>query len=196
MADPLYLSLWFPDFDVEDILPHALSVMRQFPFSADQPGINYLALHPVSWNEPTTIEQRFRPGVRPEEAVLIASDALHDDYAYTFEAAWDLWIPTETREWKLRPSSVRFIARGEQFDEGAYEQEGHVQVDLGLDTPFLHEEVQLTLEAEERVKANVHKLVEYSVKLEKASGANARLLWSESGESLAQKLISRLQRVQ
>jgi hypothetical protein len=34
------------------------------------------------------------------------------------------------------------------------------------------------------------------VNVEKNSGTNARLLWSESEESLAQKLIARLQKVQ
>ena len=86
MPDPLYLSVWFSTFEVDDMLPHALSVMRQFSFSVAQPGITYLALHPVSWNEPTILERRFRPGVSPEEAVLIASDLLHEDYAYLFEA--------------------------------------------------------------------------------------------------------------
>jgi hypothetical protein len=46
------------------------------------------------------------------------------------------------------------------------------------------------------VKANVQKLVEFTSKVEKNSGANARLLWSESEQNFAQKLISRLQRVQ
>jgi hypothetical protein len=73
MADPLYLSIWFSSFEADDMLPHALAVMRQFSFSAQQPGIIYLAVHPVSWNEPTILEQRFRPGVPPEQAVLLQS---------------------------------------------------------------------------------------------------------------------------
>ncbi len=84
------------------MLPHALAVMRQFSFSMPQPGITYLAIHPVSWNEPTILEQRFRPGVPPEEAVLIASDLLHEDYAYMFEAFWDLWMVAENGEWALQ----------------------------------------------------------------------------------------------
>ena len=94
------------------MLPHALAVMRQFPFSVAQPGITYLALHPVSWNEPTILEQRFRPGVSPEEAVLIASDLLHEDYAYMFEAFWDLWVAGRKWEWTLRPSPVKFLVHG------------------------------------------------------------------------------------
>jgi hypothetical protein len=54
----------------------------------------------------------------------------------------------------------------------------------------------MTPEAETRVRANVQKLVEFTSKVEKNSGANARLLWSESDETFAQKLISRLQKVQ
>jgi len=197
MADTLYLSLWFPQFEIEDMMPRVLAVMRQFAFSARQPGITYLSLHPVSWNEPTILEERFKPGIPPEEAVQIASDLLHEDYAYLFEAWWDLWTPAEdTQKWTLQRSPVKFLAHGTEFDEGTSEQEGHIQIDFGLDTPFLHEEVTLDGETEGRVRANVQKLVEFTVKAEKASGAGARLLWSESEENLAQKLITRLQRVQ
>jgi hypothetical protein len=196
MADPLYLSIWFSSFEVDDMLPHALAVMRQFSFSVAQPGITYLALHPVSWNEPTILERRFSPGVSPEEAVLVASDLLHEDYAYMFEAYWDLWVLAENGEWTLRPSPVKFRVHGVEFDDGVYQQEGHVEVDLGLDSPFLQEDVALTPEAEVRVRANVQRLVEFTGKVEKNSGANARLLWSESEQNFAQKLIARLQKVQ
>jgi len=197
MSDPLFLSLWFRDFDAEDMLPHALAVMQQFPFSRSRPGIAYLALQPISWDEATILEQRFNPGIPPEDAVQIASDLLHEDYAYLFEAFWDLWTPSEDgKQWALQPSAVRMILRGRDFAEGEYEQEGHVEIDFGLDVPFLHEELQLTPEAENGVKANVQKLVEFTGLLEKNSGASARLLWSESENNLAQKLIARLQKVQ
>ncbi len=198
MADPLYLSLWFPSFDGDEMLPHALDVIRQFPFSTAQPGVTYVSLHPVSWNEATVLEQRFRPGVTPEEAILHAADQIHEDYAYSFEASWDLWVPGTLADqpWTLQPSIVKFIAHGLEFDEGVYEQEGHVLVDFGLDTPFLHEELRLTSEAEARVRSNVARLVEFTSKVERNSGASARLLWSESDETFAQKLIARLQKVQ
>jgi len=107
-----------------------------------------------------------------------------------------LWALDEKGEWTLRPSPVQFLVHGVEFDDGVYQQEGHIQVDLGLDSPFLQEDVPLTIEAGARVKANVQKLVEFTSKVEKNSGANARLLWSESEQNFAQKLISRLQRVQ
>jgi hypothetical protein len=197
MADPLYLSLWFPSFDETDIMPHVLSVLHQFPFSPQKPGIANVALHPVSWNEATILEKKFRPGIAPEAAVLVAADLLHDDYAYVFEAYWDLWwLASGGAPWALQPSLVRFIAHGSEFEEGAAEDAGHIQVDFGLDTPFLHEELELAGEAGGRVRANVQKLVDFVSKVEKNSGAGGRLLWSESEENLAQKLIARLQRVQ
>jgi hypothetical protein len=197
MGDSLYLSLWFPTFDESEILPRTVSVLRQLPFSAAHNGVTYAAIQPVSWSEPTILERRFRPGVPPEEAVAEVADFLHDDYAYVFEAYWDLWSPPEGAEkWVLQPSLVRLVAHGTEFEEGAAEHAGHIQIDFGLDSSFLHEEVEFTSEAERNVRVNVQKLVEFTAKVEKNSGATGRLLWSESEENLAQKLIARLQRVQ
>ena len=197
MADSLYLSLWFPDFGVPEMFAYALAVMRQFPFSRRLPGITHLAVHPISWNEATVLEQQFRPGVVPVEAMAMAAGLIHEDYACIFEANWDLWSPqNDLGEWSLQPSLVRFILRGEEFDEVESKTQGEVQVDFGLDTPFLHEELELTGELESRVRVNVQLLVEFINNVKKNSGASARLLWSESDESLAQKLVSRLQKVQ
>jgi hypothetical protein len=197
MADTLYLSLWFRDSELEDLLPHALRAMQQFPYSKGLPGIAAISVHPVSWNEATILEQRYRPGIKPEEAVLAASDLLHEDYAFVFEANWDLWTPeSPDGEWHKRPTPMTFIARAQEFEEGEAEAQGEIQVDFGLDTSFLHEELKLTSELESRVRANVQLLVDYITHVEKSVGAETRLLWSESDENLAQKLISRLQRVQ
>jgi hypothetical protein len=197
MADSLYLSLWFPDFSGPEMLPHILAVLQQFPFSAARPGISYIAVQPVSYNEATVMERRFVPGIAPEEAVLIIADVVHDDYAYIFDAYWDLWTPGEAdQQWLLAPAPVKFIVQGEEFDERVQEQTGNIQVDFGLDSAFLQENVVFTEEAQTKVRDNVAKLVEFTVKAEKNTRANARLLWSESEENLAQKLIARLQKVQ
>lgn len=197
MPDSLHLSLWFTDFDQDKMLPHALQLMQQFSMSSTLPGITSLVLHPISWNEATILEQRFRPGVAPAEAVAIAADLLHEDYAYVFEANWDLWTPeTPHGEWTLRPSSVKFIVRGEEFAERESETQGHIELDFGLDTPFLHEELELTKELDSRVRANVQNLVDFIHRAETNSVVQTRLLWSESDENLAQKLVSRLQKTQ
>lgn len=197
MGDSLYLSLWFPSFDEAEILPRTVSVLRQISFSAARDGVAYSAIQPVSWSEPTILERRYRPGVAPEVAVAEVAEFLHDDYAYVFEAYWDLWTPPEgAAKWVLEPSLVRLVAQGMEFEERAAEETGHIQIDFGLDTSFLHEEVEFTSEAEQNVRSNVQKLVEFTALVEKNAGATGRLLWSESEENLAQKLINRLQRVQ
>jgi hypothetical protein len=197
VSDPLYLSLWFPDFSGPEMLPHAFAVLQQFPFSAQRPGIAYLALHPVSWNEATVLERRFPAGIDPGQATLIAAEIVHDDYAYVFEAQWDLWTPDESSaNWVLEPATVKFIVQGEEFDEGSYQQTGHILVDFGPDSYFLQPETSLNDQTRAKIRDNVAKPVEFSNNVEKNSGASARLLWSESEESLAQKLVARLQKVQ
>jgi hypothetical protein len=197
VSDPLYLSLWFPDFSGPEMLPHAFAILQQFPFSAQRPGITHFALHPVSWNEATVLERRFPLGIDPGQAALLAAETVHEDYAYVFEGYWDLWTPDMTKEsWMLEPALVKFIVQGEEFDDGAYQQTGHVEVDFGLDSFFLQPETSLSEQTSEKIRENVAKLVEFSKNVEKSSGTSARLLWSESEESLAQKLVARLQRVQ
>ena len=186
-----------PDSPVGETLPRTFAVLQQFPFSPQRPGISYFAVHSVSWNEATVLERRFPSGIDPGQATLIAAELVHDDYAYVFEAHWDLWTPDlSNANWILEPATVKFIVQGEEFDEGSYKQNGHIQVDLGLDSYFLQPETSLTDQTRAKIRDNVAKLVEFSVKVEKNSGTNARLLWSESEESLAQKLVARLQRVQ
>jgi len=96
MTDPLYLSLWFPDFSGPAMLPHMFAVLQQFPFSEQRSGVTYASVQPVSWNEASVLERRFSPGIGPQEAVVVAADLIHDDYAYVFDAYWDLWTPTRT----------------------------------------------------------------------------------------------------
>jgi hypothetical protein len=196
MADILYYSLWYKDFEMIEMLPHALRALQQFVPSKSLPGISQIAIHPISWNEPTILEQRYRPGISPEAAIVAAADLLHEDYAYAFESNWDLWAPQSSGEWIQQPTPVRFIVRGDEFEEGEAKTQGEIQVDFGLDVPFLHEELHLTEELESRVRTNVQMLVDFIHRVEKNAGTATRLLWSESGENLAQKLIGRLQKVQ
>jgi hypothetical protein len=196
MADPLYLSLWFPSFAPIEMMPRALSVLRQFPFSAQRPGISYLAITPIAWGEATVLERRFHPGLDPEQAVAITNEFLQPDYAYSFETSWDLFAQSETsNEIELKPQPVEMIVHGPEFEDGLYKQEGHIRVDFGLDTPFLYEDMDLTQANENRIKANVQKLIAFTHAVEKNCGVSGRVLWSESDENLAQKLIDRIQKV-
>ena len=157
------------------------------------------------------------PGVEPRAAVEQTTELLHEDYAYEFQIGWNLWeverpqpagpsnaavhtasAPDDKTpvgldpHWVRGPRLVRVTGFGPLFDEGAYEQDGHIRIDFGNDTPFLEEEAELDSVAARHMEQNVRQLVELTAGVEKASGATARLLWSELGESLAQRLAARL----
>ena len=197
MADTLNLSLWFPGFDAELMLPKLVEVMRHFPFSESRSGVQYASVQPVDWAEPTLFEEAFSPGASTEEAAATLAEFAEMDCALSMEAYWDLWmLDAETAEWVLRPETVVFTAQGLEFDEGAFAESGHILIDFGLDFPFLHEGVELSSEDALRVKANVAALIEFTHRVERDCNTTGRVLWSESSENLAQKLIARLQQVQ
>jgi hypothetical protein len=173
-----------------------------------------------------------------ENAVAEATEQLHDDMAYEFEMRWQLWAPEnpllpashtsstpgssldpdsdfdepvfidpDTR-WKLRPHTVRILGFGPTFDIAGYEQNGHLLVDFGLDTPWVPDEPSpeqlededrddplVDQEAQLHIQQNIEKLLAFTLLVEKKCGISSRLLWTESGEPLAEKLIARLQRV-
>lgn len=200
MADRLYLSIWFPSFREQEILPRLMSVLKQFPFSTQKTGLGYLAVHSIAWDQPVVFQQSFDYRADPERALRLAAEFLNEDNAYEIEAMWDLWVPVQEGDldttWELLPQTVKFIAFGSKFEDATYQQNGHIQVDFGLDAPFLYEEVEFTEAVERRIKANVHKLVSFTTAVEQNCGVSGRVLWSESEDNLAQKLIERLQKVQ
>lgn len=197
MADTLNLSLWFPGFDAELMLPRLMEVLRHFPFSESRGGVQYVSVQPVDWAEPTLFEQGFSPGASAEEAAEALREYAQADYAIGVEAYWDLWmLDATTKQWELVPEKVTFIAQGVEFDEGAFADSGHILIDFGLEFPFLHEDVQLSADDALRVKANVAALIEFIHRVERNCRTTGRVLWSESDDNLAQKLIARLQQMQ
>ncbi|MBT9329592.1 hypothetical protein [Paracidobacterium acidisoli] len=206
MADQIYLSLWYPNFRLI-ALPAALEkVMEQFTAVGGSARVRAAAAYPISWNE-SPVYQRVYDDAReeddeaasPRQAIQAATEMLHEDFAYEFELTWELWVPEEASGmdpiWKREPRVVRVVGFGPEFDEGSFEQNGQIRVDFGTDTPFLYEEVHLDPDSALHVKQNVQLLVDFTNAVQKHGGIATRLLWSESGESLAQKLIARLQHV-
>lgn len=136
-------------------------------------------------------ELKVEHGIDPVAAVAEALEHLHDDYAYEFQIGWSLWEP-EDGKWARNQRLVRVTGFGPLFDEGVYEQEGHIRIDFGDDAPFLEEELELDEAGAKHIEENLRSLITLAHGVEKASGATARLLWSEMGESLALRLMQRL----
>lgn len=203
MADQLYLSLWFPNFRLATLAPVIVGVLRQLASAGSASVVTAAAVYPISWNEAPVYQRVYDEdegeAAQPEPAVAEAMEMLHDDCAYEFEVKWDLWVP-ETgggldTTWRQEPRSLRVIGFGPEFDEGSYEQNGHIRIDFGADSPFLQEDVTLGPEGATHVQQNVQKLIDVTNAVQNNLAVSSRLLWSESGESLAEKLIARLQRL-
>jgi hypothetical protein len=203
VADQLYLSLWFPNFRLAALAPAIVGVLHQVASAGGASTVTAAAVYPISWNE-TPVYQRIYDeedgdAAKPELAVTEAMEMLHEDYAYEFEVKWNLWAPETAGGldpiWREEPRPLRVIGFGPDFDEGSYEQNGHIRIDFGTDAAFLQEDVTLEPEAASHVQQNVQKLIDVTQTIQNNLAVSSRLLWSESGESLAEKLIARLQRL-
>ncbi|HUB28312.1 MAG TPA: hypothetical protein VL967_01395 [Terracidiphilus sp.] len=199
MSDTLYLSLWYPNLRLADLANKLTAVLGAFAAHGGESRVYSATVWPVSWSESPIFQRVYGYGERGadlQQAVENALELLHEDYAYDFQIAWNLW-ELEAAElldprWIRQPRLVRITGFGPLFGEGAYEQDGHIRVDFGSDDAFLEEEAKLDTAAARHVEENVRQLVELSAAIEKGSGATARVLWSELGESLAQRLAARL----
>ena len=224
MADQLYLSLWFPNFRFAALPATVVAVLRQFARVSGLPRVASAAAYPVSFSEPPVYQRVYVLDKRAEEgsdtsaslienAVAEATELLHEDTAYEFEMKWQLWN-FEAGEggldgiWRRVPSTVKVIAFGPDFDDATFEQNGHLRVDFGLDTPWIFDEDEdaaawaddedgtQRAEAAAKIKENIEMLLAFTLSVEKYCGISSRLLWTESGEPLAEKLVARLQKLQ
>jgi hypothetical protein len=222
MADTLYLSFWYPNLRLAGLAEKLTAVLGAFATHGGEARVYSATVWPVNWSESPVFQKVFGHGERGLEPRLAVEDALellHEDYAYEFQIGWTLWeaeipqgtaatplqqaqgglpasaqddsAPTEIR-WARESRLVSVTGYGPLFDEGAYEQDGHIRINFGSDAAFLDEEIELDSTAARHVEENVRQLVELTTATEKDSGATARLLWSELGESLAQRLAARL----
>jgi hypothetical protein len=217
MADQLYLSLWFPNFRFEALPAALVSVLRQFAIISGEKRVAAASVYPISFTESPTYQRIYVNDERAEDseasiienAVAEATEQLHDDMAYEFEMKWKLWTPETGAPgepaaeldvlWKLQPATVRILGFGPNFDDAGYEQNGHIRIDFGLDTPWIMDETlpdtELDELAQKRIQQNIEMLLAFTLSVEKHCGISSRLLWTESGEPLAEKLIARLQRL-
>jgi hypothetical protein len=213
MSDALYLSLWYPNLRLAALPDKLTAVLGAFAAHGGEARVYAATVWPVNWSESPVFQHvygRGERGAEPKQAVEDALELLHDDYAYEFQIGWSLWEletaaglplpgqgpvqgePGLEPRWIREPRLVRVTGFGPLFDEGAYEQEGHIRIDFGSDSAFLEEGTELDATTARHVEENVRQLVELTAAVEKGSGATARLLWSELGESLAQRLAARL----
>ena len=208
------MSLWYPNFRFANLPAAVMGVLGQFARISGLPRVAAAAAYPVSFTEPAVYQRVYVLDKRSEavekddsligNAVAECMELLHEDTAYEFEMKWQLWgfeagVGGLDGVWKRTPHTVKVLAFGPEFEGDSFEENGQIRVDFGLDTPWVFDEDDSAyVDAEEaaaKVKDNVEMLLAFTLSVEKHCGISSRLLWTESGEPLAEKLVARLQRL-
>jgi hypothetical protein len=100
-------------------------------------------------------------------------------------------------QWRRAPSAVALACLGPGFAPEESEDRAHIRICFGIDAPFLpmdEEDAEAsgidTDEADVRGRENLQQLVEFVHRLDEILPVSRRLLWCESGENLAQKIMN------
>ncbi len=96
------------------------------------------------------------------------------------------------------PSPVSLVCFGKEFADEGEEGRCDLQVNFGLDFAFVPDPDELThlqdspeMEmARQRTQENIQQLLGFVRRLERRLPVAKKLLWSESGENLAEKILA------
>jgi hypothetical protein len=171
MPDRLSISLWLKSFDEDSVLEAFHKLLDIFPYSPKRSGVQTVTVHPLDWSEPVAMERHFPEGASAIECMDTIQEFQHADCAYKALVFWD--VGQETRP-------VEIIAYGPDF-EGRDEEQGHIEIDIGADTPYRGS------------RENIIQLVFLMHELPKRLNLAKRLLWAESGEDVSELLAKTIQ---
>lgn len=218
MSNQSFLSVWYNDFSEERMIERFGDFLATVPFSATKPGFSYLTIRAVDSSESPILEQDLRSvPLDPAGVIELVKDHLHPDCAYEAQAHWDLWSfdPSGGAGWRNEPQPIELICYGEDYDGGAYQENGHLQANLGFEHFFTGhagllgmnhrpaaaaespEEARF-LEAmawpenlekyQERTRENIRRLMDWVRAIEKAIPDGRVRLWSEGEDNFEARL--------
>jgi hypothetical protein len=218
MSNQSYLSVWCKEFSEDSMIEQYGRFLATVPFSATKPGFSYLTIRAVDPSESPIFEQDLRAvPLDPAGIRELAKDHLHSDSAYEARAHWDLWTfePGRDAGFRNEPQPIELIAYGTDYDEGAFNETGHLQANLGFEHLFtghagllgMHnapvavaespEEARF-LEAmawpenlekyQQHTRENIRKLMDWVRAVEKAIPDGRVKLWSEGEDNFEARL--------
>jgi len=217
MSNYAYLSIWCAEFSEERMLERFGDFLTTVPFSETRPGFTHLEIRAVDSSEAPVLEQDLRavpldaPGI-----IEIIKDHLHSDSSYAVRADWDLWVFEGQQErWQLLPQPLELFCHGEDYDDGFWKENGHLQVNFGFEhlftghagllgiwrtaqaAPQSAEEARflasMTQPAnlkmyQKKTRENIRKLFDWVGRIEKAVPVSQLRLWSEGEENFEARL--------
>jgi hypothetical protein len=185
MSDQVFLSFWIRGFTAHNMLRNFEVVLRRFPVSRLDPRM-LLRIHAIDETEPVLVERLFESGALVEEIVAVARESEHADCSYEVATSWDLWKLVDG-DWQLAPAPVSITCYGPLFPSEMGEQ---ILIELGPDYQFLPQPA--TSASLRPVRSNIRSLLHLTGDFEKSVLLDKRLLWSETGENLAERLAEAL----
>ena len=142
MPNHAYASIWCRDFSEEVMLERLGRFLSTVPFSAGRQGFTDFAIRAIGPAETPLLEPDFRSSPAAAAVLVeLARDHLHPDSAYEARAFWDLWVPSvpagaAAPRWLSQPEPLEVFCYGEQYDDGDWKENGHFEVDAGLEHLF------------------------------------------------------------
>jgi len=217
MSNQAYLSVWCRDFSEERMLDCFAAFLATAPLSPARPGFESLVIRAVDASQAPLLEQDMRSVPLGADGISeIVRDYQHTDCAYEALGHWDLAVyDGNTGAWKVEPQPLEIYCHGEDYDEGFWQENGHLEASLGLEHLFTGhagllgirgtrsalaespEEARF-LEAmawpenlekyQEKTRENIHKLFEWVRRVEKLAFVERLRLWSEGEENFEARL--------
>ena len=216
MSNLSYLSVWCKNFSEERILEDFEKFLGTVPFSASKPGFTYLIVRAIDSAESPLLEQDLRSVPLDAAGIIeLAKDYLHSDVSYEVESSWDLWVLDAQGKWKSEPQPLQLLCHGEDYDDGFWRENGHLQANLGFEHLFTghanllgmrkgqRAPAQSIEEArfietmawpenlqryQEKTRENIKKLLDWARKIEKSVPVDRLRLWSEGEENFEARL--------
>ena len=138
MPNQSYLSVWCRDFPEEHILERFGAFLATVPFSATRPGFTLLTIRAVDATETPILEQDLRAVPLDAAGIIeLAQDHLHSDSCYEVLCHWDLSVfDAHTLQSRVEPLPLQISCQGEDYDDGFWQENGHIQAHLGLEHLF------------------------------------------------------------
>lgn len=137
MANHAYASMWCRGFSETTMLAHFQRLLDTAPSTGGKPLFTALTVRAVDSTETPVLDLDLRGQPHsPAELLALAGDP-HVDCAYETATLCDFWTWENAESaWQKRPQRVELICHGEEYDGGAFESEGHFQLDLGFEHLF------------------------------------------------------------
>ena len=217
MSNHAYAGFWCRDYSEATMLERFGRFLETVPFSAAQPGFTQLLIRAVGPAEAPVLEHDLRSvPLSAAEVISLAQEYLHSDCVYETRAHWDLWTyDSTTGRWQMRPQPLDIYCYGKDYDEGVWQENGHLQADVGFEHLFTghagllgarmpraavaqHPAEQEFLEAmtrperlseyHEKTRENIRALLQWMAKVDATVPIERSQLWSEGEENFEARM--------